>query len=161
MKKILTESLRVLLIGAALVLTPLGAVRLLAQDPTAELLTIPVTGKVVKDGLTYSFTGTVTFPKPAAPVPLPGPAFCGLHDAAGNYLRAAAPGSPVIAQGRDFGTARGKLFWGAIDITVIEWTDTAIKFNLPLLPLHPRGHLLTIHRADGAWASEVVILQQS
>jgi hypothetical protein len=161
MKTILNESLRVILIGAALVLTPLGAVRLLAQDPTTELLTIPVSGRVTKDGLTYTFAGNVTFPKPAPAVPLPGPAFCGLHDAAGNYLRTATPGSPVIAQGHDFGTARGKLFWGAIDITVIEWTDTSIRFNLPLLPLHPRGHLLTIHRADGAWASEVVVLQQS
>jgi hypothetical protein len=143
---------KALLIGSvvvgALLLRPL-----FAQDPTTELLTIPVNGSVVKDGQTYSFSGNVTFPRPKPAVLPPYPSFHGPLDANGNYIRTAKPGDVVTLAGRDFGTAMGKVFFGTTVVYIIEWTDTAIRFELPPIPAGKAphgGHLIAIHRADGA-----------
>jgi hypothetical protein len=147
------------LIFGTILLASCLAPSLVAQTtPPPEMITIPVAGGVVDpSGITFQFKGTVTFPKPAAAITLPpGPAFCGLHDLAGTYLKAPLIGTAVIAQGRNFGATKGRLFWGPQELVVTDWTDTAIKFTVPNEPLHPRGHLLIIYRADGAVISSLV-----
>lgn len=134
----------------------IAAGTLLAQ--TAEgTLTIPVTGQVTDNGITYRFTGQVIFPKPAATISvIPGPDLFGLYDTAGNYLRTAPPGTPVSARGRDFGAVKGRAFWGVEELIITEWTDTSVKFTTPAGVVQPRGHLLSIHRPDGAATSDMV-----
>lgn len=132
---------------------------LLAQNTPADTLVIPVTGSVTEGDRTYSFAGNITFTRPAPTIQvLPGPAFCGLHDLAGTYLRVPIPGTEVVAHGRDFGTAKGRVFWGAEEVAVSEWTDTTIRFRLPTTPINSRGHLLVIHRPDGAGLASSVAM---
>lgn len=131
---------------------------LVAQTPPPETITIPVAGGITDpSGIIYQFKGTVTFPKPAPAITLPpGPTFYGLTDLAGTYLRAPLMGVATIAQGRNFGTAKGRLFWGPQELATTDWSDTAIRFTVPNEPLHPRGHMLIIYRADGAAVSSLV-----
>jgi hypothetical protein len=129
--------------------------------PPPETISIPVAGGITDpSGITYQFKGTVTFPKPAPAITLPpGPVLYGLQDLAGTYLQVPIMGTAVIAQGRNLGATKGRLFWGPQELTPTAWSDTEIKFTLPNEPLHPRGHLLTIYRADGAWYSSLVASQ--
>jgi hypothetical protein len=136
--------------------TAFGIARAQITDP-APMLTIPVTGKATDGGITYTFTGNIVFPKPAPTVSIPpGPTFHGLYDAAGTYLQTPIPGTTVTAQCRNLGVTRGRVFWGWEEAVVATWSDTAVSFKLPITPLHPRGQLLVIFRADGAVTSEMV-----
>jgi hypothetical protein len=146
----------VLLLGVVM-LRPLFA----KAAPAPEMLTIPVTGSVTQDGLTYSFTGSVTFPKPAPMIsPLPGPTVYGMQDAAGLPIGSAKPGDTVQVVGRDFGATAGLLYWNFAPVAPLAWSDTAIRFVVPAglwtVP-SPNGHCITIQRPDRAYCSSMVL----
>lgn len=118
--------------------------------------TLTVTGAGITGTLVVSDVDSETTPPVPPPTPvgnLPGPHIGQVRGGTVGRERQPILGDLIVIQGLNFGTAKGRLWWGPaqIEVTPTLWTDTEVRFVLTAAAgeLHPRGTTFLLRTAKG------------
>jgi hypothetical protein len=85
----------------------------------------------------------------AEAAPPPAPAISGYTDTSGAAVSSAPPGTPVVIQGANFGTAAGTVTFNGTSVTFSSWTETATQVTVPTASSYPSAGQFTVTRSDG------------